>query len=64
MTADTFDLILDEIERCVAPIWASESTSAPPKTVDDSGTCGFIFTGERKLILTAHHVLRAFRTNP
>jgi hypothetical protein len=62
MTADTFDLILDEIERCVAPIWASESTTARPVTVDDSGTCGFIFTGERKLLVTAHHVLRAFRT--
>lgn len=62
MNADTFDLILDEIERRVAPIWASESTTAPPATVDDSGTCGFIFTGERKLLLTAHHVLRAFRT--
>lgn len=61
MTADTFNRILDEIERCVAPIWASESRAALPSTVRDNGTCGFVDTGVRKLVLTAHHVLAEFR---
>lgn len=57
----TFNRILDEIERCVAPIWASESRAAPPPTVNNSGTCGFVDTGEQKLLLTAWHVLDEFR---
>lgn len=56
-----FNRILDEIGRCVAPIWASESRTAPPPTVSRNGTCGFVDTGERRFILTAHHVLEDFR---
>ncbi len=61
MTGDTFDLILDAIQRCAAPIWTSDSRWAPPTSVNDNGTCGFVHTGERRLLLTAHHVLSAFR---
>lgn len=61
MNGDTFDLILDAIQRCAAPIWASDSRFAPPASVDDNGTCGFLQTGEQRLLITAHHVLQAFR---
>lgn len=61
MIADTFDLVLDAIQRCAAPIWASDSRFAPPTSVTDNGTCGFVDTGERRLLLTAHHVLNSFR---
>lgn len=61
MNGDTFDLILDAIQRCAAPIWASDSRFARPTSVNDNGTCGFVDTGERRLLLTAYHVLKAFR---
>jgi hypothetical protein len=58
---NSFDQILDAIQRCAAPIWTNDSLSAPPASVVDSGTCGFIDTGERRLLLTAHHVIEGFR---
>lgn len=46
---------------CSAAIWVNLSTTAPPLTVDDNGTCAFIDTGEKQVLITAHHVLAKFR---
>jgi Trypsin-like peptidase domain len=54
---DILTTILDSIQRCSAPIWASESIAALPLTVDHNGTCGFVDTGTRRLVLTAAHVV-------
>jgi hypothetical protein len=55
------ELIMDAAEMCSAAIWVNISTSAPPPTVDDNGTCAFVDTGEKKLLITAYHVLAKFR---
>ena len=62
------DRILDSVQSCAAPIWTNLSPDATPATVDHNGTCGFVDTGTRKILLTAFHVLERFheieRTNP
>ena len=58
---DSLIRILDTIQRCAAPIWASQSSAAPPPTVDHNGTCGFLDTGSRKILLTAWHVVEKFQ---
>ena len=71
MTGDLkklMDRVMDAAEACSAAIWVNDSPNASPLTVKDNGTCGFVDTGERKLLVTAHHVLADFQkkraTNP
>lgn len=52
---------MDCATLCVAPVWASQSASAPPSSVDHNGTGTFIDTGRRKILVTAHHVLAKVR---
>lgn len=52
--------ILDAIQRCAAPIWTSVSLDAPPATVDHNGTCGFLDTGNKRILITAWHVIEKF----
>lgn len=65
MCPDTWRLanrIMDAAQRCVAPIWTNLSLSAPPTTVRNNGTCGFVNTERQKLLITSQHVLAEFRT--
>jgi hypothetical protein len=57
----TFNRILDAVQRCSAPIWASEGPTANLSTVDHNGTCGFVDTGSVRLLLTAWHVVEKFQ---
>jgi hypothetical protein len=60
-TERLIELIMDAAEMCSAAIWVNLSTTALPPTVDDNGTCAFIDTGEKKLLITAHHILAKFQ---
>jgi hypothetical protein len=58
---DLADALMDAAELCIAPIWINQSLTARPDTVDNNGTCGLVDTGQRKVLLTAQHVLKQFR---
>lgn len=53
---------MDIAEACSAPIWVNKTKTSSPQTVKDSGTCGLFFTGEKFVMITAHHVLKKFST--
>lgn len=55
------ELIMDAVELCIAPIWTSIGIDQNPSTVKTNGTCVFVDTGEKKLILTNHHVFDHYR---
>ena len=58
---DLVERLMDAIQRCCAPIFVCARIDSPPETVDDSGTCGFVYTGKRKLLITSRHVIKSFR---
>jgi hypothetical protein len=57
---DLMGLVMDAAESCSAAIWVNPSPNAPPSSVNDNGTCAFVDTGQRKLLVTANHVFSDF----
>lgn len=57
---DLLDDLMDVVGKCVSPIWTSESIHESPASVRASGTCCFVDTGSRKLLVTADHVFRDY----
>ena len=55
------EAVFDAIATACAPIFVCKQIDTPPDEVDDNGTCGFVDTGEKRLLITAHHVIESFR---
>lgn len=61
MHSDNATLMQDLAEQWAAPVWFSRGIGEPPSGVRDSGTAGFVRSGEHRFMVTAQHVLEGFR---
>lgn len=61
MSSLNAELIQDLVEQWTAPVWFSRGITEPPAGVRDSGSAGFVRSGEHRFMITARHVLEGFR---
>lgn len=63
MYSDNATLMQDLAQQWTAPVWFSRSLVEPPADVRNSGSAGFVQSGEHRFMVTAWHVLEEFRAS-
>lgn len=62
MSRENIEALHNAVQSWTAPVWFNRGIAGLPETVIDSGSCGFVRSGNSRFLITAWHVLEGYRT--